>query len=169
MTIQELAMPCFSRSTFLTLSKLDGLDVRVAGLGLAAFILILFPAAGSCAVLNLLPVPDTTLLGLPVRLTGPLPFTGFGGGGIGCSIISTADGLKNIPRPISQSKYRSPCTLPSFFPLPSSSSTPTQSPGAKCGCPTNRITAIRPSASCTVWPTSSSAISLAGLDHRSTC
>ncbi len=146
----------------LTRTMLDGLDVGLdplgTGLGLAAFILILFPTPESGTKLGLLPGPGATiLLGLlPFRA---VPFSGLDAGtGTGCSMIVSAEGRKNIPRPIWQSKYLSPCTLPSFLPLSSSSSTPTQSPVAKCGCPMKRTTAMRPSASSTVWPTTSSDI-----------
>ena len=85
---------------------LDGRDL-VAGLGLAAFMLILFPAAGSGAVLILRPSPGpTTLPGLAGFLT--TPFVGFGAGGGACSIIDIAEGRKNIPLPIGQSKYLCP-------------------------------------------------------------
>jgi hypothetical protein len=112
-----------------------GLDVLVAGLGLAAFMLIRVPAPASGTVLNLLPGPGKIALdGLPTLLAGPL-LLGAWGNGVGCVITVTAAGLRNIPFPIRHSKYLSPCTLPSFFPLSSSSSTPTQSPVEKWGCP----------------------------------
>jgi hypothetical protein len=112
-----------------------GLDVLVAGLGLAAFMLILVPAPASGTVLSLLPGAGRTALeGLPTLLVVPLLF-GACGTGAGCAMTVTAAGLRNIPRPILHSKYLSPCTLPSFFPLSSSSSTPTQSPVEKWGCP----------------------------------
>lgn len=60
---------------------LDGRDL-VAGLGLAAFMLILLLAAGSGAVDILRPTPEpTTLLGLPGLFAAP--FAGFAttGGG----------------------------------------------------------------------------------------
>lgn len=134
---------------------LDGRDPRVAGLGLAAFMLIRFPAATSGTLLILRPSPETTLLGLATFFAATDPLAGFDTGA-GRSMTVRAVGLRNMPRPISQSKYLSPCTLPSFLPLSSSSSTPTHSPAAKCGCPTNRTVPKRPSTSSTVWPRSSS-------------
>jgi hypothetical protein len=138
---------------------LDGRDVLPAGLGLAAFMLIRFPAPGSGTELVLRPKAEPpTLLGPVVFFTAADPFGGFAAGG-GCSMIEViAIGRTNIPRPISQSKYLSPLTLPSFLPLSSSSSTPTQSSEANRVCPTNRTVAMRPSLSWTVWPTASSAM-----------
>lgn len=129
---------------------LDGRDL-VAGLGLAAFMLILFPAAGSGAVDIRRPTPElTTLFGLPGFFAAP--FTGFATGGGGCSITVIAAGRKNIPLPASQSKYLVPLTLPSFLPANCSSSTPTHSPSANWVCPIYRITPIWPLLSSTVWP-----------------
>ena len=65
-------------------------------------------------------------------------------------------GRTNIPEPIGQSKYRSPPTLPSFLPDASSSSTPTQTPGAKAVWPAKRMMASRPSLSWTLRPSASS-------------
>src|SRR5450432_2519630 len=114
---------------------LEGLDVGLetlgTGLGLAAFMLSRLPAPESVTVLNLFPVVGkTALAGLPTLLAGPLSFLSTGNGA-GCAITVSAAGLRNIPLPIWQSKYLSPWTLPSFLPLSSLSSTPTQSPGAK--------------------------------------
>jgi hypothetical protein len=96
-----------------TLMVLEGRDL-VTGLGLAAFMLILFPAPGSGTPLCLLTrFGPPTLLGLAGFLFGPLVV--FTGGG-GWAMMVAAAGRRNIPRFISQSKYRSPCTLPSFFP-----------------------------------------------------
>lgn len=113
--------------------------------------LILFPAVGSGTVLILLPTPElTTLVGLPGLFA--TPFAGLATGGGACSITDMAAGRKNIPLPIGQSKYLWPCTLPSFFPVLSPSSTPTHSPAAKCGSPIYLIIPIWPLASSTVWP-----------------
>lgn len=107
---------------------LEGRDL-VAGLGLAAFMLILFPVAASATDVRRGPTPVLmTLLGLEVFFTG----TGAAfGGGAGCAMAMTAAGFTNMPRPGSQSKYRSPRTLPSFLPLSSSNSTPIHSPAEK--------------------------------------
>jgi hypothetical protein len=79
---------------------LPGLPNLAAGLGLDAFMLIRFPAAGSLTLPTLLADGATTLDGLLVLLgTG----AAFGGGGA-CSKTCAACGLTNIPLPISQSK-----------------------------------------------------------------
>lgn len=107
----------------LTLSIiLLGLPSLAAGLGLAAFILILFPAAASVTLPVLLAAGAMTLLGRLVLFNPPGPLAAeatdaFLAGGAGCSNTVTAEGRTNIPRPISHSKYLSPLTLPSFFPL----------------------------------------------------
>ena len=113
-----------------TRSMLEGREPRLAGVGLAAFMLCLLPAAISCTALGLLPSAPrpATLLGLETFFA--TAGAGFGTAA-GCSVIRTAGGRRNMPLPISQSKYRSPCMLPSFLPLSSSSSTPIQSPAAK--------------------------------------
>jgi hypothetical protein len=113
---------------------LDGRDPLAAGLGLAAFMLIRFPTPLSGTMLVLLPSPElTTLFGLAAFLAGAADF----GTAAGCSMIAaTAAALRNIPLPISQSKYLSPLTLPSFLPLRLSSSTPIQSPVANPVWPT---------------------------------
>ena len=117
--------------------------------------LIRFPADGSGAPLSLLVSPGpVTLLGLDAFL---MP-VGFGAGGGWSMIEVIAASLTNIPLPISHSKYRSPLTLPSFFPPLSSSSTPIHSPGANSVWPMKRMVAVRPSLSSTVWPTASSAM-----------
>lgn len=86
--------------TKLTRRMLDGLDL-VAGLGLAAFMLCLFPDAASDTVLTLLPAAaPPTLLGLVGFFMTAAPFCF---GGAACSITAPA-GRTNIPRPASQSK-----------------------------------------------------------------
>jgi len=90
----------------------EGRDPLPAGLGLAAFMLILFPTTGSGAPLALLNPAPVTLLGRAAFLTG----AGFAAGGASSRIEVMAASLTNIPLPISQSKYRWPLTLPSFFP-----------------------------------------------------
>lgn len=131
---------------------LEGRDL-VAGLGLAAFILIRLPAAASGTVLNLLPTPGPpTLLGLAGFFAAAVPLA-FATGAGACWITTAADGRRNMPLEGSQSKYRCPWTLPSFLPSKLSNSTPTQSPSANSVCPTYRTIPIRPSASWTVWPT----------------
>jgi hypothetical protein len=97
---------------------LEGRDPLAAGLGLAAFMLILFPAAASATPLILLVIPGpVTLLGRAAFLAPVGPFGFAVGGGGGWSIIEViAASLTNIPFPISHSKYRSPLTLPSFLP-----------------------------------------------------
>ena len=133
----------------LTRSKLEGRDLG-AGLGLAAFELILLPWPTSGTALILLPSPElTTLLGLAAFFTDAA--AGLGGGA--CSTMVMVVGRTNIPLPISQSKYRSPRTLPSFLPLLSSNSTPTQSPVWKWVSPMYLTVARRPSGSSTIWPT----------------
>lgn len=118
----------------LTRSMLDGRDPLPAGLGLAAFMLIrlLTPVSGTMLVLR--PSPElTTLVGLATFFAGATAF----GAAAGCSMIAaTAAARRNIPLPISQSKYLSPLTLPSFLPLRPSSSTPIQSPAANPVWPT---------------------------------
>jgi hypothetical protein len=110
--------------------------------------LILLPAATSGTALILRPIPElVTVLVLAVFFAGTA--AGLGGG---CSMMVTAVGRTNIPLPMSHSKYRSPWTLPSFLPLSSSNSTPTQSPAAKWGCPIYRTVAKRPSVSSMTWP-----------------
>lgn len=145
-----------------TRSKLDGRDLE-EGVGLAEFMLILLPAFTSGTALILRPMPElTTLLGLAAFFAG----TAAGLGGRACSMMVTAAGLTNMPLPISHSKYRSPWTLPSFFPLSSSSSTPTQSPAAKWGCPMYRTVAKRPSVSSMTWPTWSCSVMMGAAHQR---
>jgi len=87
-----------------------------AGVGLAEFMLIRLLIAGSGTLLILLPVPELrTLLGLGPFFAAPL----IPCGAVGLrSVRDIAVGRRNIPCPALQSKYRSPCTLPSFFPSP---------------------------------------------------
>jgi hypothetical protein len=85
-----------------TRSRLEGLelglDILAAGLGLAAFMLIRFPAPASGTELNLFPGAGSTALeGLPTLLAVPLSVAGTGAG---CAMTITAEGLRNIPRPI---------------------------------------------------------------------
>lgn len=127
---------------------LEGRDVLGPGLGLGAFKLFLLPTPVSREVLAVLEPEVNMLLGLEVLVFLVAVVTvvaGFGFGG-GWATTLTAAGRTNMPLPMSQSKYRSPWTLPSFFPVPSSSSTPTQRPGAKAVSPTKRMMALRPSA-----------------------
>ncbi len=59
----------------------------------------------------------------------------------GRSVIWTIDsGLMNMPKSGSQSKYLSPLTDPSFFPLSSKSSSPTHAPFANEAVPMYRMT-----------------------------
>ena len=98
-----------------TRSKLDGRDLE-EGVGLAEFMLILLPVPTSGTALILRPTPEpTTLLGLAAFFAG----TAAGLGAGACWMMVMAVGLTNMPLPISHSKYRSPWTLPSFFPLSS--------------------------------------------------
>lgn len=69
-----------------------------------------------------------------------------------CRMRATPMFRKNMPWPGLQSKYRSPWTEPSFLPVASSNSTPTQRPSAKEVSPMKRITPTRPSLSSTTWP-----------------
>lgn len=133
-----------------TLVMLDGRDILAAGLGLGAFKLILLPSAGSLAA-PARALPDVSmLLGRPPLRVAGAPAAGLGGG---WEITVTAFGRQNMPRPTPpHSKYRSPLTLPSFFPELSSSSTPTHSPVWKFVRPRNRMTAVRPLMRRTVWP-----------------
>lgn len=123
---------------------LEGRDVLGPGLGLGAFKLFLLPTPVSMEVLAVLEPDVNMLLGLEVLVFLVAVVVGFGFGG-GWATTATAVGRTNMPFPMSQSKYRSPWTLPSFLPEPSSSSTPTQAPGAKAVSPTKRMTALRPS------------------------
>jgi hypothetical protein len=93
------------------------------------------------------------LLGRPPFRAEAAPVAGLGTAGGGWAMTVTAFGRQNMPRPTPpHSKYRSPLTLPSFFPELSSSSTPTHSPIWKLVRPRNRIVAVRPSVRRTVWP-----------------
>lgn len=85
-----------------TLSILLGLPNLAAGLGLDAFMLIRFPAAGSLTLPTLLAGGTTTLDGLLVLFGTGAAFGGGGGGA--CSKTFAACGLTNMPLPISQSK-----------------------------------------------------------------
>lgn len=83
----------------------------------------------------------------------PLLLGGCLGARVGCSMtVTTTAGRTNMPKPGSQSKYRSPWTVPSFFPVGSSNSTPIQSPSAKWVAPTYRTVAWRPSDNVTTCP-----------------
>lgn len=112
----------------------------------------------SAAMLDGLPLPWSMD---PVALlaTAPGAATRPAGGlvgalGFGSSMMrATPIGRKNIPWPGFDSKYRVPCTEPSFFPDGSSNSTPTQRPSAKAVSPTKRIIPMRPSLSSMIWPT----------------
>src|SRR6202012_1742322 len=79
----------------------------------------------------------------------------------------TPAGRKNIPYPCSHWKYRSPLTEPSFFPVASSSSTPTHSPVWKDVVPTKRTIAIRPSLSSIFWPARSVGLLIVETTHPS--
>lgn len=81
---------------------LTGLPNLAAGLGLDAFMLIRFPAAGSLTLPTLLAGGTTTLDGLLVLFGTGAAFGGGGGGA--CSKTFAAWGLTNMPLPISQSK-----------------------------------------------------------------
>jgi hypothetical protein len=137
-----------------TLAILDGRDARGTGLGLGAFRLIRLPKDGSLRDVGRPAAPGATVLGLDALRIGAVAFDG---GREGCNIV-TVVGLTNIPLLGEQSKYRSPCTDPSFLPKPSSSSTPIQSPTAKWVCPTKRTVALRPSLSRMDCPTAISDI-----------
>ena len=134
-----------------TLAMLDGRDILGTGLGLGAFKLILLPSAGSLVVPDRA-LPDVNmLLGLPPFRAPAAAAAGLGGAGWAMTV--TAFGRQNMPRPTPpHSKYRSPLTLPSFFPELSSSCSPTHSPVWKLVRPRNRMIAVRPSVSRTVWP-----------------
>lgn len=87
---------------------------------------------------------------------------------VGRSITeATTVGRTNMPNPGSQSKYRSPCTEPSFFPESSFNSTPIHSPSAKLVAPMYRTVACRPSVSVTTQPVDSSAMLI--VLSRSSC
>lgn len=109
--------------------------------------LILLFIDGSFIELGL-PVVAVTLLAREGRRAG----TALAAGGAAWT-EATAVGRTNIPRPGGQSKYRSPCTDPSFLPESSSNSTPIHSLAAKCVCPMKRIIAVRPSLRLIVCPT----------------
>jgi len=131
---------------------LDGRDILGTGLGLGAFRLILLPSAGS-VVAPVRALPDVNmLLGRP-PFRAPAAPAAAGLGGAGSAMTVTAFGRQNMPRPTPpHSKYRSPLTLPSFFPELSSSCSPTHSPVWKFVLPRNRMMAVRPSVRRTVWP-----------------
>lgn len=95
------------------------LVVLAPGVGLPATALVLL--LDSCLFKPLTPV--CTLLGLLFPATPGLAFDL-----TSSTTCLTPTGRKNMPYPCSQSKYRFPLTEPSFFPVSSSSSTPTQSP-----------------------------------------
>ncbi len=123
-----------------------------AGVGLPAFMLCLFVVVGS-STLCLLAPPTAILGGLPfITALFALPFRRVAGFGVDSSMILGTEGLMNMPCPGGQSKYRCPCTAPSFFPEASSSSIPIQSPGAKWVLPTNCTVALTPFESSTVCP-----------------
>lgn len=94
------------------------------GVGLPASTLALLPGPSAAPALFNPLTAVCTLLGLlfPATLGLALGFTS-------STTCRTPAGLRNMPYPCSHSKYRSPLTVPSFFPVGSSSSTPTQSPG----------------------------------------
>jgi hypothetical protein len=148
MTIRSATLPshvCGPQTSRPTLAMLDGRDGLGAGLGLGAFKLIRLPMEESAMELGR-PAPVTALGREGFRKGAAL------GAGAARRMV-TAPGRTNIPRPIAQSKYLSPWTAPSFLPLSSSSSIPTQSPSAKAVCPVKRTTALRPSGSRMVCPT----------------
>ena len=123
--------------------------------------LCLFVVVGS-RILCLLAPPTAILGGLPF-ITAPfaLPFGRVAGFGVDSSTILGTEGLMNMPCPGGQSKYRCPCTAPSFFPEASSSSIPIQSPGAKWVLPMNCTVALTPfesSTVCPIWKSESSGI-----------
>ena len=119
------------------------------GVGLLPIALALFP--GPSARRGLFNPLTKALLG---RLFAGAPLAAGLVLGFASSTTSrTPLGRRNMPCPCSQSKYRSPLTEPSFFPVASSSSTPTQSPVWKCVVPTKRTVATRPSLSSIFWPT----------------
>lgn len=82
---------------------LEGRADRGPGLGLGAFKLILLFNVGSVAELE--PPGFCKLLGLDVLLTAPALGAGAALGGA-WPIIFRAGGFTNMPRPISQVKYR---------------------------------------------------------------
>ena len=105
--------------------------------------------------------PACTPLGLLPFATTPLAGPAFG-----CSMTCRMPlGRRNMPWSCSHSKYRFPLTEPSFLPLASASSTPTQSPVWKWVGPKKRIVAMRSSFNSIVWPTESEEAFMAGT-HR---
>lgn len=126
----------------------------VAGVGLPAFTLCLFVAVESRTLCLLAPPTAAILGGFPFVIAPfALPFDLAIGFGVDSSTILGTEGLMNMPWPGGQSKYRCPCTAPSFFPEASSSSIPIQSPRAKWVLPTNCTVAVTPFESSTVCPT----------------
>lgn len=122
------------------------------GVGLPAFMLCLFVAVESRTLCLLVP-PTAIIGGLPfVVAPFALPFGRGTGVGVDSSTTLATEGLTNIPWPSGHSKYRCPCTAPSFLPEASSSSIPIQSPGAKRVLPTNCTVALTPFESSTVCP-----------------
>ena len=140
----------------LTLAMLDGREVLGTGLGLGAFKLrrLASPESKPAPAGRAAPGANK-LLGRAGFFTAGFAAAGGGGGGAWAMMVMVL-GRTNIPYPMAQSKYRSSLTLPSFFPVGSSSSTPIQSPGAKSVWPKKRMRPLRPSGNWTVWPAASS-------------
>ena len=125
-----------------------------AGVGLPVIALALPAPARLCLFTPLLPCWTPAGLLSP---TTPLSTA--------LTIRCTPAGLKNMPYPCSHSKYLCPLTEPSFLPVASSSSTPTQSPVWKVVVPTKRTVAIRPSFSSILWPTTREDAFIVGFAH----
>ena len=121
-----------------------------AGVGLLAIALPLLPGPSNRLCLFRPSGPGCILLGL--ALPGTLLPAAFALGLASSSTCRTPAGRRNMPCPWAHWKYRSPLTEPSFFPVASSSSTPTQSPVWKDVVPTNRTVATRPSLSSIFCP-----------------
>ena len=146
----------------------EGAAVFAAGVGLPSLILLLFAVGSSTLGLLDPPTPITALDGRGF-FAAPFPAAGALGAafGFGASTTESATGRKNMPWLGAQSKYRCPCTAPSFLPSASESSTPTQSPEAKCVDPTYWTVPRRPFCNFTVWPISKSLMS--AISHRHAC
>jgi len=150
----------------LTRAILDGLDVLGPGLGLGALRLILLPSPGSpLAPRAPVVAPVNMLLGRAGFRPGAAAAALDDGRG-GCASTVTVVGRTNMPWPMGHSKYLSPCTLPSFLPVSSSSSTPTQSPAANRVWPTKRMMPFRPSLRRMVCPAASSVMMVSGPGLR---
>lgn len=132
------------------------LATLAAGVGVPCNVLALLPGSSLNSVCLLAPLTAAEpwmLLGRALFVGTPLPVAAFGFAfGASCNTLATPDGRQKMPYPAAHSKYRFPWTEPSFFPLCSSSSTPTQSPVWNDVVPTYRTVPTRVSLSSIFCP-----------------